>query len=98
MPKREVLLAQESCVCDKIEQTYLLSEKGVTARVRKRENSDRCQYTHTEKIRLSVLTCIETERDIEEKEYNIRNFDISNRINKKIKLLIPIIDTLSNLA
>ena len=81
IPKREVFLSQESCVCDKIEQTYLLSEKGVTARVRKRESSDRCKYTHTEKIRLSTLTCIENERDIEEKEYTellkTRNPDLS---------------------
>ena len=70
MPKRELLLSQPSCVCDEIIQTYLLSEKGITARVRKRESFDRCQYTHTEKRRISAVTCIENERVIEENEYN----------------------------
>ncbi len=69
MPKREELLACTSCVCDKIEQTYLLSDAGVTARVRKRENQSRREYTHTEKIRLTSVTCIENERIITEKEY-----------------------------
>ena len=86
MPDREVLLSQASCVCDRIEQTYLLSEKGVTARVRKRENQDRAEYTHTEKRRLTPVTCIEDERIITEEEY-LKLLDNKNPSLSSVKKL-----------
>ena len=70
MPSRDTLLLQDACVCDKIEQTYIESETGVTARVRKREGGERVEYTVTQKIRLTPVTCIEDEAVISENEYN----------------------------
>lgn len=70
MPKREDLLAQKECSCDEIEQTYIKSENGVSARVRCRRNSDACRYTKTEKIRLTDTTCIEKESEISREQYD----------------------------
>ena len=70
MPSHSLLLSQNGCSCDKIEQTYLKSEKGVSARVRARYSDVKCEYTKTEKRRLSPLTCEENERVITKKEYN----------------------------
>lgn len=70
MPSHSVLLSQKGCSCDKIEQTYLKSEKGVSARVRARFSDTKCEYTKTEKKRLTPLTCEENERVITKKEYD----------------------------
>ena len=53
----------------RITQTYLLSEVGVTHRVRAREKNGDTVYTECEKRRLSVATSIEDEREITEDEY-----------------------------
>lgn len=52
-----------------IVQTYLISEKGVTARVRSRRYADKTVYTKTEKRRISDMTCFEDEREISREEY-----------------------------
>lgn len=53
-----------------ITQTYLLSDYGVTARVRKRVYSDKVKYTRTEKVRINAVSCFEDERELTEDEYN----------------------------
>ena len=50
-------------------QTYLLSDKGVTHRVRSREREGVTVYTECIKRRLSAATCTEDEREITAEEY-----------------------------
>ncbi|MBQ7363791.1 MAG: hypothetical protein IJW48_05025 [Clostridia bacterium] len=52
-----------------ITQTYLSSDGGVTERVRRRVYAERVEYTHTAKRRISRMSSIEDEREIDEKEY-----------------------------
>ncbi|MDO4982923.1 MAG: hypothetical protein Q4E35_05135 [Eubacteriales bacterium] len=52
-----------------IVQTYLVSEEGLTARVRKREWADRCVYYYTEKRHISAVTKMEYEKEIGREEY-----------------------------
>ncbi len=54
-----------------ITQTYLLDEKGVSARVRKREWPDRCVYTHTRKQKITLRRRVEQEREITLEEYQL---------------------------
>ena len=53
----------------KITQTYLSAPPGITARVRKREWPERCEYTHTEKRRMSDMRRLEFEQEISAAEY-----------------------------
>lgn len=69
MPDEGVLARQDGARCDEILQTYLLSEGGVTARVRARRGTSGIVYTATEKRRLTDLTAIEDEREVTEEEY-----------------------------
>ena len=69
MPSRAALLARPGAVLYRITQTYLLSEKGVTERVRRREGKDGTVYTHTKKLRLSAASAHEEERTVTEEEY-----------------------------
>lgn len=69
-PSHEVLSLISEGKRSRIVQTYLLSEEGITARVRMREYSDRVKYTKTEKKRISFLSCFEDERTLTEAEYN----------------------------
>ena len=52
-----------------IEQTYLLGEKGTTARVRCRVTADATKYYHTVKKRLTLRSAVEEEREITKEEY-----------------------------
>ena len=52
-----------------IVQTYLVSEKGVTERVRMRTENGISYYTHTKKVRISKMTSREDEREIGKDEY-----------------------------
>ncbi len=49
-------------------QTYLISERS-TRRVRMTKTGDVKKYYFTEKVRQSALSCVETEREIDEKTY-----------------------------
>ena len=69
MPDEGALAAMTGATCDEILQTYLLSDLGVTARVRARRSASGTVYTATEKRRLSDLTAIEDERELTEEEY-----------------------------
>lgn len=53
-----------------IVQTYLLSEEGVTRRVRKRSYPERTEYTETVKIRIDKMSAEEREREISKEEYS----------------------------
>lgn len=52
-----------------IEQTYLLSQPGVTQRVRRRSEGEKTEYFYTEKERISGMTALEREREISQEEY-----------------------------
>lgn len=69
MPDEGELARQDGARCDEILQTYLLSQDGVTARVRARRGEGGIVYTATEKRRLSDLTAVEDEREVTEEEY-----------------------------
>ena len=53
----------------RITQTYLIAEKNVTHRVRRREKDGVAVFTECKKQRISPVTCIEDEREIAEEVY-----------------------------
>ncbi len=69
MPSECELSSMPDYEISNIEQTYLISEKNVTARVRRREKSGKVVYTKTEKRFISPLVSEEYERKISEAEY-----------------------------
>ena len=64
----EAFLRQRAS-CTDILQTYLRAGKGESARVRRRSDGTRVQYTHTVKTRLNDRRRIEREREITSEEY-----------------------------
>lgn len=89
-PSEEVLKRIPNENRSGIIQTYLVSEPGVTRRVRRREYSDGVKYYKTEKIRRTELTCDEFEGEISEKEYEslLLTADNSRRPVEKQRLLL----------
>lgn len=69
MPKLETLLALGGAPHE-ITQTYLTNgPEGENRRVRRSEQGGEVTYTYTQKKRITDLTCIEEEREIDESEY-----------------------------
>lgn len=62
-------LAQQAQSVSEIWQTYLRSEDGSSARIRKRRFGDRLEYTKTVKIHITDQTRIEQETLISAEEY-----------------------------
>ena len=73
-----------------IVQTYLISEKNVTARVRLRKFSDCTKYYKTLKMRISDMSAFEDEREISEAEYisELKNADPQRNSVEKERLLL----------
>ena len=70
MPDPSFLSSLPGCVVSQIEQTYLPDPApGVTERVRLRRFSDRVEYTHTVKLRLSDTEAREEEETLSEDAY-----------------------------
>ena len=70
MPDLRALSALPGCSVSEITQTYLPDPApGATERIRLRRYSDRVEYTHTVKIRLSPVEAREDETRITEEEY-----------------------------
>ena len=70
MPDLAALSALPGCVVSKIEQTYLPDPApGMTERIRLRRFSDRDEYTHTVKIRLSEVEAREEEETVGEEVF-----------------------------
>lgn len=67
-PDTAALLAMGAEKSD-ITQTYLNAPEGVTVRVRKRVYADKTVYFYTKKTRLTSLSAIEEEKEIDEAEY-----------------------------
>ena len=72
-----------------IEQVYILSADGTRERVRRRAYSDRTEYTHTAKKRVSELTRVEREEEIGEERYRelLGRADPSRRPVRKTRLI-----------
>ncbi len=89
-PSHEVLSLIDEGKRSRIVQTYLLSEEGITARVRMREYSDRIKYTRTEKKRISFISCYEDERELSEEEYKkeLEKADPMRNPIEKVRLLL----------
>ena len=74
-----------------IVQTYLLSEEGVTRRVRARTTADGTEYFYTEKHRKSARTAVEDERSIAQAEYDalLKETDHTRTPIEKRRYAIP---------
>ncbi|MBE6623938.1 MAG: hypothetical protein E7621_07135 [Ruminococcaceae bacterium] len=68
-PDTDILLSQKEVEIKEIVQTYLLSEKDVTDRVRKVISNGVETYIRTQKKRISHLSCFEDEKIITYDEY-----------------------------
>ena len=82
MPRKEFLSHTQK---SEIIQTYLLSTRGVTARVRSRAYESKTVYTHTEKRRLSSLSAVENEREISKEEYNALLRELTDKTRMPIQ-------------
>ena len=91
MPDRAQLLSMAGATESEILQTYLLSENGGSARVRSRTMNGKTVYTHTEKFRLSTLSCTENEAEISEERYLelLKTADPSRRSILKTRITFP---------
>ena len=69
IPDLENLSRLDGYTKSDIVQTYLISSKGVTHRVRRRAYADRVVYTETKKVRIDAISSFEDEREIDEAEY-----------------------------
>ncbi len=87
----ELAWLQREAECSEIRQTYLLADKGVRARVRMRSFPDRCEYSYTEKVKLTPLRRIEREREISREEYEqlLRRADPRRRTIHKRRFCLP---------
>ncbi len=91
MPDIGVLLSEPGARADRIVQTYLLSPRNVTMRVRRREGRGRVTYTATRKRRLSDMSAIEEEREITEELYRtlLSAADPALRPIEKTRISVP---------
>lgn len=90
-PRVETLLSMPGVQIWHIVQTYLCAEKEVTARVRRVEENGCVRYIHTEKRRISSISSYETERELNEKEYEqlLKTADRRLRPVQKTRYRIP---------
>ena len=91
MPDERALAERDGCVRWEIVQTYLLSDKGVTERVRSIRQDGRMKYVHTVKKRISTLTSDEDERTVSPGEYEslLQRADPGRRPVAKTRYRIP---------
>ena len=75
-----------------ISQTYLVSEKGTSERVRARTKNGVTVYTHNTKIKLSSMKRIEMEDKVSEAEYNdlLKRADPTCRTIEKVRYCVPV--------
>lgn len=70
-PSLDYISTLDGYTASAITQTYLLSDAGVSSRVRRREFESGVIYTETKKIRIDGMSAIEDEREISESEYRM---------------------------
>jgi len=92
MPDVQRISAMDGCVRWEIVQTYLQDgPNGETRRVRRIFTEGREQLFFTEKLRLSQLSSIEREREIDRGEYEalLAQADPESRSVEKLRLRVP---------
>lgn len=92
MPDEAALAAMSGCKVWQISQTYLSSSgNGYTSRLRRMEVEGREAFVHTEKRRVSELSCEESEREISRAEYDalMQQADPALRTIEKKRYRIP---------
>ena len=74
-----------------ISQTYLVSEKGTSERVRARTKNGVTVYTHNTKIKLSAMKRIEFEDEVSKEEYEelLKRADKKCRTIEKVRYCVP---------
>jgi len=74
-----------------ITQTYLIGEKGTTARVRCRVTEGKTTYFHTVKRRLTALSAVEEESEITSGEYTalLKKADSTRNVIQKTRYVLP---------
>ena len=82
-PDTDFLKTVPKCSYSEIEQIYLLSDEGVSERIRKRGRDGRYKYYHTIKRRISAYVREEDEREISETEYN----ELKKRANPRLNII-----------
>ncbi|MBQ8995377.1 MAG: hypothetical protein IJ091_06140 [Oscillospiraceae bacterium] len=90
-PDLELLETQSDCRKVEIVQTYLLSPKHVTARVRSWTEKGITHYFRTEKVRVSKQTSEEYEKEISEADYLdlLKDADPARKPIHKTRYRIP---------
>lgn len=85
------LLLAEGADHSEITQTYLVTEDGTTARVRRRIYSEKTVYTYTEKRRITALSASEEEREIPLREYKalLSTKDTTRHPIEKVRYTLP---------
>ena len=81
-------------VCTKkllLEQTYLMSLKKMSRRIRKQETGGETVYWYNEKEKISDMTRIEREHEISEEEYQtlLKEADPGARTIRKTRYVLP---------
>ena len=91
MPDLKHLETQDGVRIKYIEQTYLISDTGKNARVRKIEENGEIKFVKTVKERISVLSAYENESEISESTYikELENADTSKKTIVKTRFCIP---------
>ena len=91
MPELDVLKAYDGVKIKHIEQTYLTSNDGKNARVRKICEGDSTTFVKTVKERISVLSAYEEEYEISESDYceELKNRDESKNTIVKTRYCLP---------
>lgn len=82
-PDVEFLKTVPKCKYSEIEQIYLLSDEGVSERIRKRGLKGNYKYYHTIKRRISAYVREEDEREISESEY----IEFQKRADPKLNVI-----------
>ena len=82
-PDTDFLKSIPKCQYSDIEQVYLLSEDGVSERIRKRSTNGVHKYYHTIKRRINAYVREEDEKEISEAEY----LELRKRANPALNII-----------
>lgn len=91
MPDTELLKAQNGVRIKHIEQTYLLTDSGKNARLRRIDESGNITFVKTVKQRISTLSAYEDEHEIDASTYQseLVNADPDKKTVIKTRYCIP---------
>lgn len=92
MPSIKQLEMQEGVRVKHIEQTYLVSDMGKSARVRKIDEDGKIKFVKTVKERISVLSAYENEFEISEDTYikELEHLDINKKPSLRQDFAFPL--------